>query len=385
MRIILYTGKGGVGKTSIAAATAFQIAESGKKVLIMSTDQAHSLGDSFDCKLSSKPEKIVEHLFAMEVDAITECEREWGMLKDYMKRLLTSKSGDSIEAEELLIFPGFEELTALFKIKDIYDEDFYDVLIVDCAPTGETLSLLKFPEMFGKWIERLLPMKRKAVKIAGPAVEKIMKMPMPKDAMFDEIETLCEKMNLLCKLLWDRNVVSIRIVTTPEKIVIKEAKRNFSYLHLFDFNVDAIVVNKIYPKESLPGYFHKWIKNQEEALEDIKVSFAGVPIFYLELLRHELRTIERMKGVSTNLYGNINPEGVLFRDTIFTTERIGDKDFFRIALPFFDLNDMELTQKGDELTLVIKNERRKFVLPNKLKSKEIKSAKYENGKLNIIF
>ena len=167
--------------------------------------------------------------------------------------------------------------------------------------------------------------------------------------------------------------------------MLKEAKRNFSYLHLFDFNVDAIVVNKIYPKESLPGYFHKWIKNQEEALEDIKVSFAGVPIFYLELLRHELRTIERMKGVSTNLYGNINPEGVLFRDTIFTTERIGDKDFFRIALPFFDLNDMELTQKGDELTLVIKNERRKFVLPNKLKSKEIKSAKYENGKLNIIF
>ena len=385
MRIILYTGKGGVGKTSIAAATAFQIAESGKKVLIMSTDQAHSLGDCFDHKLSSKPEKIVENLYAMEIDAITECEREWGMLKDYMKRLLTSKSGDSIEAEELLIFPGFEELTALFKIKDIYDEGFYDVLIVDCAPTGETLSLLKFPEMFGKWIERLLPMKRKAVKIAGPAAEKIMKMPMPKDAMFDEIEALCEKMNVLCKLLWNRDIVSIRIVTTPEKIVIKEAKRNFSYLHLFDFNVDAIIVNKIYPKESLPGYFHKWIKNQEEALEDIKVSFAGVPIFRLELLRHEIRTIERLKGVSNNLYGEIIPEDVLFRDTIFTTEKIGDKDIFRIALPFFDLKDMELTQKGDELTLVIKNERRKFMLPNKLKSKEIKSAKYENGKLNIIF
>ena len=385
MRIILYTGKGGVGKTSIAAATACQIAESGRKVLVMSTDQAHSLGDSFDCKLSCVPKEIVENLFAMEVDAITECERVWGTLKDYLKRLLTSQSGDSIEAEELLVFPGFEELTALFKIKDIYDEGFYDVLIVDCAPTGETLALLKFPEMFGKWIERLLPMKRKAVKIAGPAVEKFTKMPMPKDSMFDEIEVLCEKMNALCKLLWNRDIVSIRIVTTPEKIVIKESKRNFSYLHLFDFNVDAIIVNKIYPKESLPGYFHKWIKNQEEALEDIKVSFAGVPIFYLDLLKHELRTIERLKGVSRNLYGEINPEDILFRDTIFTTEKIGDKDVFKISLPFFDLADMELTQKGDELTLVIKNERRKFSLPNKLKNKEIQSAKYENGKLNIIF
>lgn len=385
MRIILYTGKGGVGKTSIAAATACQIAASGKKVLVMSTDQAHSLGDSMDRKLSPVPEQVVENLFAMEIDAITECEREWGTLKDYMKRLLTSQSGESIETEELLVFPGFEELTALFKIKEFYDENFYDVLIVDCAPTGETLSLLKFPEMFGEWIERLLPMKRKAVKVAGPTVEKITKMPMPKDAMFDEIEVLCDKMNALRELMWNKDIVSIRIVTTPEKIVIKEAKRNFSYLHLFDFNVDAIIVNKIYPKESLPGYFHKWIKNQEESLVDIKESFAGVPIFYLDLLKHELRTLERLNEVSSILYGEKNPENILFRETIFTTEKVGDKDLFKISLPFFDLKDMELTQKGDELTLVIKNERRKFILPNKLKNKEIQSAKYLNGKLELTF
>lgn len=385
MRIILYTGKGGVGKTSVAAATACQIAASGKKVLAMSTDQAHSLGDSFDCKLDSSPVMVMENLYAMEIDATKECERVWGNLKDYFKRLLTSKSGESIEAEELMVFPGFEELTALFKIKEFYDGGAYDVLIVDCAPTGETLSLLKFPEMFGKWIEQLLPMKRKAVKIAGPTVEKLTKMPMPDDIIFDEIEQLCGKMNDLRELMWNKDIVSLRIVTTPERIVIKEAKRNFSYLHLYNYNVDAIIVNKVYPKESLSGYFEKWIKNQEEALEDIKESFAGVPIFYLELQKYELRTIERLKEVSNGLYRGINPEDIMFRENVFATEKAGDKDIFKIMLPFFELKDMDLTQKGDELTLIIKNERRKFILPNKLKNKEVQSAKYEDGCLKLIF
>lgn len=385
MRIILYTGKGGVGKTSVAAATACQIAASGKKVLVISTDQAHSLGDSLDCKLNSSPMEVSDHLYALEVDAITECEQAWGNLKEYIKRLLTSKGGESMEAEELLVFPGLEELTSLFKIKEIYDQGIYDVLIVDCAPTGETLSLLKFPEMFGEWIEQVIPFKRKALKVAGPAVEKVMKMPMPKDDIFDEIEILCDKMNTLRDLMWNKDIVSIRIVTTPEKIVIKEAKRNFSYLHLFNYNVDAIIVNKIYPEESLSGYFHQWIQNQEEALEDIRESFMGTPVFYLKLLKNELRTIERLKAVSGTLYGNTNPEEILFKDMIFATEKVGEKEMFKIALPFFELKDMDLLQKGDELTLVIKNERRRFILPNKLKNKEVQSAKYEDGMLKLIF
>lgn len=385
MRIILYTGKGGVGKTSVAAATACQLAASGKKVLVMSTDQAHSLGDSLDYKLGAEPLCVTKNLYAMEVDAIEECERAWGSLKEYIKRMMTSKSGDSLEAEELLVFPGFEELTALFKIKDIYDKGIYDVLIVDCAPTGETLSLLKFPEMFGELIEQIVPMKRKALKVAGPAVEKLMKIPMPKDDIFDEIESLCRKMNDLRELMWNKDIVSIRIVTTPEKIVIKESKRNFSYLHLFDYNVDAIIVNKIYPREALTGYFSKWIKNQEDGLTDIRESFAGVPIFYLELLSHELRTVGRLQEVARTLYDGKNPEDILFRETIFATEKAGDFEVFRIALPFFDLKDMDLTQKGDELILCIKNERRKFVLPGKLKNKEVQSARYEDGMLKLTF
>lgn len=385
MRIILYTGKGGVGKTSVAAATACKIAHSGLKVLVMSTDQAHSLGDSLNRKLSNEPVEVKENLYAMEIDAIEECERAWGNLKDYMKRLLTSRSGERIETEELLVFPGFEELTSLLKIREIFDRNFYDVLIVDCAPTGETLSLLKYPEMFGEWAGKVIPIKRKAAKAVGPAVEKMMKIPMPKDDIFDEIEILSEKLTNLRELMADKEVVSIRIVTTPEKIVIKEAKRNFSYLHLYDYNVDAIIVNKVYPEESLSGYFKKWILNQEEALADIRESFAGIPVFYLELLKNELRTIERLESVAEKLYKNIKPEEILFKDTVFSIKKIGEDTYFSIVLPFCERKDMDMLQKGDELILIIKNERRKFTLPGKLKNKEIKSARYEDGRLNIFF
>lgn len=385
MRIILYTGKGGVGKTSIAAATACLLAKEGKKVLIMSTDQAHSLSDSLDTKLGPKPLNITENLDAMEVDAVTECELAWGNLKDFMYKMMTSKSEESLEAEELLVFPGFEELISLFKIKEIYDEGKYDVLIVDCAPMGETLALLKFPEMFGQFIESVVPWKRKATKLVGPTIEKLTKIPMPSDVVFDDIENLVAKIDGLRELMWNKDIVSMRIVTTPEKIVIKETKRNFSYLHLYNYNVDAIIVNKLYPKEALEGYFYKWIKNQKDAIEDIKDSFKGIPIFYLELQKHELRTINLLKEVSKKIYGNTDPYNILFRNTIFSEAVEDNKQVFRILLPFFDINDMELLQKGEELTLIIKNERRKFILPNKLKNKEIQSAKYEDGMLKLIF
>lgn len=385
MRIILYTGKGGVGKTSVAAATACRVAGTGKKVLIMSTDQAHSLGDSFGVKLENEPLRIADNLFAMEIDVVKESEKAWGGMKEYMKRLLTSKSGESIETEELLVFPGFEELFSLFKIQEIYEKGEYEVLIVDCAPTGETLSLLKFPDMFEGWIGKLLPIKRKALKVAGPLVEKTMKIPMPKEDIFDDLEGLLSKMDKLQALMSNKEVLSIRIVTTPEKIVVKEAKRNFACLHMYDYNVDAVIVNKIYPKVSLTGYFNKWIENQEKSLLDISESFHDIPVFYMDFLKNELRTLERLQIAAEMIYHETDPTEIFSEGKIFVLEKSENIYWLRIALPFVDKKEMDLVQKGDELTLVIKNERRSFILPGKLRGYEVSGAKYEDGSLNISF
>ncbi|MDD3339646.1 MAG: ArsA family ATPase [Lachnospiraceae bacterium] len=314
MRIILYTGKGGVGKTTVAASAACRLAKEGKRVLIMSTDQAHSLGDSLEVKLGNEPTYVMDGLDALEIDTVKETEKAWGKLRSYLMLLMTSREGESLETEELLAFPGFDELFSLLKIRDIYEADGYDVLIVDCAPTGETLSLLKFPEMLGDLINKALPVKRKAIKVVGPAVEKMTKIPMPKDDVFDEVVWLTEKLEKLKDLMTNPKVVSIRIVTTPERVVILEAKRNYEYLKRYHYQVDAVVVNKIYPVQAMEGYFGKWMQMQEAALTDLNGTFQEqekIPILTLELQPQELCGKQLLLEAAENLYGAIEVEQVL--------------------------------------------------------------------------
>ena len=383
MRVIIYTGKGGVGKTSMAAATACKIAKNGKKVLVMSTDQAHSLGDAFDMKIDKEPMKIAENLYAMEIDTVYESEKSWGNLKDYFKQLLTMKGGSGIEVEELLVFPGLEELFSMFKILEVYESGKYDTIIVDCAPTGETLALLKYPERLSGMINKVLPIKRAGVKTVGPAVERVMKIPMPKDNVFDDIEYLMDKMQRLQNLLLNKEVVSLRVVTTPEKIVINEAKRNFTCLYLYHYNVDAIIVNHIYPAKAMEGYFNKWIKMQEEALQDIKESFSEVPRFYVELQQQELRTLDVLGKVGDTIYEEINPDDVLFKKEIYSIDN--EKNCLKIYLPFADKGELRLEQDKNELMVGVKNESRKFPIPSEFTKKDIVGAKFEEGYLNILF
>lgn len=383
MRVIIYTGKGGVGKTSMAAATACKIAKNGKKVLVMSTDQAHSLGDAFDMKIDKEPMKIAENLYAMEIDTVYESEKSWGNLKDYFKQLLTMKGGSGIEVEELLVFPGLEELFSMFKILEVYESGKYDTIIVDCAPTGETLALLKYPERLSGMINKVLPIKRAGVKTVGPAVERVMKIPMPKDNVFDDIEYLMDKMQRLQNLLLNKEVVSLRVITTPEKIVINEAKRNFTCLYLYHYNVDAIIVNHIYPAKAMEGYFNKWIKLQEEALQDIKESFSEVPRFYVELQQQELRTLDVLGKVGDTIYEEINPDDVLFKKEIYSIDN--EKNCLKIYLPFADKGELRLEQDKNELIVGVKNESRKFPIPSEFTKKDIVGAKFEEGYLNILF
>lgn len=386
MRIILYTGKGGVGKTSVAAATACSIAKKGKKVLVMSTDQAHSLSDSFDIKLSNIPTQISNNLYALEVDAVLENESIWKNIKTYVEKLMFLKASKSIESEELLIFPGFEDLLALLKIKEIHDADEYDVLIVDCAPTGETMSLLKFPELFKWWMEKFYPMKKKGAKLVKPIIESTIKIPIPDDKTFDEFELLYSKIDELHTLLLRRDTVSIRIVTTPEKIVVKEAKRSFSYLHLFDFNVDAVVINKIFSEEGGKGYFEKWLEIQDESIKDIYESFSPVPVFTSQLMESEIRKYDALLKMGESIYKEIVPEEVLFQEKIFDVLKSEDVGYYLVInMPFVDKKELNLLQKGDELSISIKNEKRSFMLPKKLHSKEVDKANYKDGKLTIHF
>jgi len=384
MRVIIYTGKGGVGKTSMACASACKIAESGKKVLVMSTDPAHSLGDSFGVKIGREETKLSDNLYAMEIDTVYESEKSWGSIKDYIKNLLTAKgSGGGIEVEELLVFPGLEELFSMFKILEVVESGEFDTVIVDCAPTGETLALLKYPERLSGLIKKVLPMERTLVKTGGKLIEGIMKVPMPEDNVFDDIEYLMDKMERLQKLMLDKSVVSLRVVTTPEKIVISEAKRNFTCLCLYHYNVDAVIVNHIYPERAMEGYFSKWQKLQEDALNEIKESFSEVPRFYVELQDGEIRTMEVLKDVGDKIFGDFDPSAVLFEKEIYSVDT--ENSALRIYLPFADKEELRLEQDKNELIVGVKNESRKFPVPREFAGLDIASAKFADGYLNIKF
>lgn len=385
MRIIFYTGKGGVGKTSIAASTACKLAKEGKKVMVMSTDQAHSLGDSLAVTLDCEPKLVAKDLYAMEIDTVAESEKAWGKLHGYMKELLTSHAQNGLEAEEILVFPGLEELFSLFKILDIYEENIYDVLIVDCAPTGETLSLLKFPEQFGSFLSTVLPVERKLVKYTGPAVQKLIKIPMPSDDVFEELTYLVDKLERMQALMDNKDAVSLRIVTTPEKIVIREAKHNFTCLHLYGYQVDAVIVNRIYPQQALEGYFNKWIGLQEEGLVEIYESFRDIPVFTLELQSRELLGIPALTAAAQLVYENRDPMEIFFKDQIMYVEKEEDEWILKLSLPFAQKDEMELAFHGDELILNIKNEKRRFLVPDSLKGRDVTGAKFEDGWLRVRF
>lgn len=385
MRIILYIGKGGVGKTSIAAATALKCAKQGSKTLVISTDPAHSLGDSFDQKLSNEPMVIRENLWAQEIDTIHEVEEGWGVIQKYFTDLFTSKAVKDITTEELTVFPGMEDLLSLLRILKYYKEGRFDVIIIDCAPTGETLALLSFPEMLRWWMEKLFPIKKTAIKVMGPVMEPLLKIPMPSGQVIDEIDKMYYALDEMKKVFSDRDVTSIRIVVNPEKMVVKEAQRSFTYLNIYDFNVDAVVVNRMMPEDVSDNYFSVWKEIQKKYNAEIIDSFSPIPIYYAPLFETEVVGQAMLERMADAVFMDESPAEIKFIGRTQSVVKDGNDYILSIDIPFVEKEALSLNQKGDQLIIKAGSVKRSITLPRTLTALTISKAKFEEIRLKIWF
>ncbi len=381
MRVILYTGKGGVGKTTVAAATALHLARKGRRVLAMSTDPAHSLGDSFAVRLGNDPSRVAENLDALEIDALAEHDRVAGTLLGYLGRMLGHGGELDLAAEEVLMLPGLDELLSLLRILDFAESDDYDVLVVDCAPTGETLSLLHYPERLGQLFSTALPAKRAAVRVLGRPLEKLTHIPMPEDRLFDDVTILVDRLATLGALLRDGETTTVRIVTTPERIVVAEARRAFTWLTMYGFVVDAVVLNRIYPEAALRGYFAPWAQTQRDGIGVVAESFAHLPVLRLELQDSEVVGLDRLGVVADLLHSGIDPAEVWYRGEFSRLVRVDGEVQLRLRLPEAEKTQLDLRQDGTDLIVAYRNEQRRIALPDSVAGREVAGARYADGEL----
>ncbi len=383
-RIILNTGKGGVGKTSVAAATALLCAERGYNTLIMSTDIAHSLADSFDLPLGAEPTQIAPRLWGQESDVFHNVQRHWGTIQAYMKTVFKWRGLDEIMSEELTVLPGMDELASLIWIAEHHAKGEYDVIIIDAAPTGETLRLLALPEAAKWWVEKIFPVQKRIVQLAGPAIRRMTGMPMPDQAVFRSGEELLRKLERMHGLLTDPEVTSVRLVVNLEKMVIKEAQRAFTYFHLYGYPTDLVVCNRVLPDD--PGeYFAQWHKTQQRHWPLLNEAFAPVPVRPVPFFDHEVVGLDCLREVGAALFGDIDPTHHFYTGRPYTVRKENGGFVLSLELPFTTKEDVRLTRQADELVLQVGSFRRNLVLPHILLDLPTTGAKFSDETLNITF
>ncbi len=385
MRVLLFTGKGGVGKTTVAAATAVRAAKAGSRTLVMSTDPAHSLADSFDVPIGESPTLIAPNLWAEQIDAQSRLESNWREIQDYFIQLMSWAGVESIQAEELSVIPGLDEIFSLIDVKTHVEGGAYDLVIVDCAPTAETLRLLSLPEVMNWYIERIFPVQRRVVKGVRPIVSKMTSLPIAGDRFFAAVERLHRNLDAVHKILTDEESSTVRLVVNPEKMVIAEARRTYTYLGLFGYRVDAIVVNRIIPDDVTDPYFGTWKDIQAEHLQTVRESFEPVPILTARLFDREMVGVDLLRDMGEEVYGDLAATDILFRDEPIRVRRRSNGYVLTMRLPFVGRDDMDVHRRGEELVVRVGTYKRNLILPQTLQRLEVRSASFVGDHLEIAF
>jgi len=385
MRVILFTGKGGVGKTTVAAATAVRAARSDRRTLVMSTDPAHSLGDSFEVEIGSVPARIADNLWAQQIDAQERLENNWREIQDYFIQLMNWAGTETIQAEELTVIPGLDEIFSLIDVKTHVESGAYDMLVVDCAPTAETLRLLSLPEIMTWYIERIFPVERRVVKTIRPIVSRMTTLPIAGDQVFGAIERLHRNLDAVKQILTDEHVSSVRLVVNPEKMVIAEARRTYTYLGLFGYRVDAVVVNRIIPDDVVDPYFGKWKDIQAEHLATVHESFEPVPILTARLFDREMVGLPLLVEMGDEVYGPRDATEVLYRDEPIRVRKRGTGYVLSMRLPFVSREEMDIHRRGEELFVRVGSYKRNLILPQTLKRMVVREANFAGDHLEILF
>lgn len=384
MRILLFTGKGGVGKSTIAAGTAALSAAAGQRTLVLSTDAAHSLADAFGVPAGAEPTEVAPGLFVQQVDAQLRFEQSWADIQSYLLRMLDVAGVDPVAAEELAVIPGAEEVLALLELRAQALSDQWDVIVVDCAPTAETLRLLALPEALGWYMERIFPVERRIVKALGPMLSRAAKMPMPEDSVFGAIERLHVELDEVHALLTGPDA-SVRIVLTPESVVLAEARRSYTMLSLFGYRVDGVVVNRIFPTEDADEWRAGWVAAQAEVLGQVSESFAGLPLWRSVYRTGEPVGVTALRELACEMYADADPLAVPEGNGPFRIARSTSGAVVHLALPHVTRDEVRLARHGDELVVSVASYRRLLTLPPGLSRHQIAGARVVGGELQVRF
>jgi len=384
-RVLLFTGKGGVGKTTTAAATAIRCADAGLRTVVLSTDPAHSLADAFDVPLGPLAVPICEGLWGQQLDAQERMEEGWHEIQRYLREVFSWAGVDGLEADELSVIPGLDEIFALTDIKAYVESGDWDVVVVDCAPTAETIRFLSLPDILSRYMERLFPVGRRVNKVLAPVLSRVTSLPMADDGVFAATSAFYDRLDGVREILIDPARTSVRLVVNPERIVIAEARRTYTYLSLFGYRVDAVIANRLLPDAVADPWFERWKALHVEHVKTIEDSFSPLPVLKVSLAPEELVGLEALRSFGQSVYGDLDAASILHEGQPLKITRRAGRTTLSLELPFADRDDLELGRRGDELLVKVGPYRRAITLPDSLRTRAVADASLKQGRLRVIF